>query len=319
MRHKKLLLFGVLVVIAAAVFVQQKMKRAQPNGEVIKEIQPATGRIQNIISTTGTVLPKNRLEVKPPVNGRVDQILVQEGEKVKPGQVIAWMSSTERAALLDAARGQGEETLKYWKEVYKAIPLISPIEGEVIVATTQPGQTISTTDAVIVLSDKLIVRAQVDETDIGKVKTGLHAIVVLDAYPDTKIKATVEHIYYESSTVNNVTVYQVDLQPENIPSFFRSGMNATINLIERSSDNALLLPVEAVIKEKDRSYVLLKQGGEAGYLKREIKTGLTDDKNIEVISGVGAQDTVILKTKKYALPQNTTGGNPFMPGRAQRR
>ena len=41
------------------------------------------------------------------------------------------------------------------------------------------------------------------------------------------------------------------LIPESIPDFFRSGMNATINFIERSKEDILLLPVEAVYRNKD--------------------------------------------------------------------
>ncbi|MFA5008919.1 MAG: HlyD family efflux transporter periplasmic adaptor subunit, partial [Candidatus Omnitrophota bacterium] len=259
-----------------------------------------------------TVLPKNRLEIKPPVPGRVEGILVKEGDKVKIGQILAWMSSTERAALLDAARGQGPEELKYWEDAYKAIPLLAPIDGEVIVATTQPGQTVTTSDAVVVLSDKLIVRAQVDETDIGKVKLNQKAIIALDAYPDTKIKAVVEHIYYESQTVNNVTIYQVDLTPENVPDFFRSGMNASAEFIVKSKDDVLLLPIEAVHKDKDENFVyVVKNAG--GGAKKLITIGMSDDKNIEIISGVDSSDKVIVKSKKFVVPESSTASSPFMP------
>src|SRR5512135_343190 len=214
----------VLAVMIAVAFPWiSKLARPASTRETVREVTPHRGTIQTIISTTGTVLPKNRLQVKPPVNGRVESVLVQEGDKVKAGQVVAWMSSTDRAALLDNARGQGEAALKYWQDAYKPIALLAPIDGEVIVATTQPGQTVTTADAVIVLSDHLIVRAQTDETDIGKIKGGEKAEVILDAYPDTTIKASVEHIYYESQTVNNVTIYNVDLVPAEVPVFFRSG------------------------------------------------------------------------------------------------
>lgn len=137
----------------------------------------------------------------------------------------------------------------------------------------------------VVLSDHLIVRAQVDETDIGKIKLGQNAFITLDAYPNAKIKATVEHIYYESETVNNVTIYKVDLIPEKTPEFFRSGMNATIDFKAEGRENALLLPVEAVRKEKDENYVLLKQNGSENPVKRVVKIGITDDKSYEVLSG----------------------------------
>ena len=314
MRNKKLKIISIVVIVLViSIFAIIKLKSKGSNNEITKEITPTAGTIETFISTTGTVLPKNRLEVKPSVGGRIESILFQEGEKVKTGQPLAWMSSTERAALLDAAEGQGEKVLNYWKEVYKPIALLSPIDGEVIVATTQPGQTVTTTDSVIVLSDHLIVRAQVDETDIGKIKLGQGAFITLDAYPGVKINASVEHIYYESQTVNNVTIYNVDLLPENVPPFFRSGMNATVDFKSEGKENALLLPVEALHKDKEGDYVLLKQEGVEKPVRRTVKLGLTDDKNYEILSGITAGDRIIVKTKKYALPTSSVGGNPFSP------
>ena len=314
MIKKRNIYFILAVIIAIGVVVAIKMRPNKDSGELTSEISPSIGTIYTTISTTGTVLPKNRLEIKPPVNGRIDSILVQEGDKVKAGQILAWMSSTDRAALLDAAAGESPEKLKYWKEVYKPIALISPIDGQVIVATTQPGQTVTATDAVIVLSDHLIVRAQVDETDIGKIKLDQKTTISLDAYPDTKIKAGVEHIYYESVTVNNVTIYNVDLIPEEVPPFFRSGMNATIDFMESGRENALLLPVDAVHREKNEIYVLIKQEGGKEPLKRIVQLGISNDKNVEITSGLSANDKVLVKTKKYSLPTNNNKGkNPFTP------
>jgi len=315
MRKNKLKLFFILLVILIiACFAITRSKFKRSSDEIVKEITPTFGTIRTFISCTGTVLPKNRLEIKPPVNGRIEQILVQEGDKVKSGQILAWMSSTERAALLDAARAKGEETLKYWEEVYKPIPLRAPIDAEVIVAKTQPGQTVTTNDAVLVLSDQLIVRAQVDETDIGRIKPNMKAIITLDAYPDKKIEASVEHIYYESKTVNNVTIYEVDLIIQGaVPPFFRSGMNANVDFIEQSKENILLIPKEAIYNENGNNYVLIKQNNAKSPLKRQVVLGISDDRNVEVISGVNENDQIIIKTKRYSLPKSSTGKNPFMP------
>ena len=293
-------------------FLKGKSANSQESQRIIN---PHYGSIQTIITTTATVLPKNRLEIKAPVSGRVDQVLVQEGDMVKTGQILAWMSSTDRAALLDAARGQGEAEYKKWVDVYKAIPLLAPIDGQVIVATTQPGQTVTTTDAVVVLSDHLIVRAQVDETDIGRVKLTQAAVVSLDAYPDTKIKAKVDHIYYESTTVNNVTIYNVDLLPQEIPAFFRSGMNANVDFIVQSKDNILLLPITALIKKGDQSFVYLETSGSNKPIQQEVQTGVTDDKNSEIISGLKEDDNVVIKSKKFSLNKSKGGSNPFMASR----
>ncbi len=320
MRNKNKIITGIILIAAlAALFFFFKSKAPATNGEIITEVTPTSGTVESIISSTGTVLPQNRLQVKPPVNGRIEEVLVKEGERVVVGQKLAMMSSTERAALLDAARGKGEETFKYWQEVYKAIPLVSPINAEVIVAKTQAGQTVTTSEAVVVLSDTLIVRAEVDETDIGKIKLAQDAIIILDAYPDDKIKAKVDHIYYESQTVNNVTIYEVDLLPEALPEFFRSGMNATVNFIEESKNNSLLIPLEAVTREKGEAFVSLKQANGSEPLKQKITTGLSDDKNTEVLSGLSANDTVIVKSKKYTLPVADSTSSPLMPFRRRQQ
>ncbi|MCX5696825.1 MAG: HlyD family efflux transporter periplasmic adaptor subunit [Candidatus Omnitrophica bacterium] len=316
MRAKKFYVFIVSIVILAAIGIWLfKIRQKAASVEEVKVIQPVKGSIRTFISCTGTVLPKNRLAVKPPVNGRIESILVKEGEMVKTGDILAWMSSTDRAALLDAARGKGEKVLKYWQETYKPIPLLAPIDGEVIVATTQPGQTVTSTDAVVVLSDHLIVRAQVDETDIGKVTEDMKAMITLDAYPDTKIKAKVEHIYYESQTVNNVTIYLVDLLPQEIPPFFRSGMNTSVNFMVQDKKDILVIPVDAVYKNKE-NYCLLQQPNAKEPVKVRVELGITDDKNIEVISGLTENDQIIVKSKKFSLPKaSAAGSNPFLPSR----
>jgi len=319
MRNKKWKFYlSSLVALVILTTLIIKTKQNKSSNEVIREISPAYGNVQTFISTTGTVQPQNRLEIKPPISGRIEEILVKEGERVRIGQIVARMSSTERAALLDAARAQGKETLKYWQEAYKTTPLIAPIDGEVIVRAVEPGQTVTSNDAVIVLSDRLIVKAQVDETDIGKVKLGQGAIISLDAYPGQKVKSKVDHISYESKIVNNVTIYEVDMLPERVPDVFRSGMSANVDIIEKSKEDVLLIPLGAVKKDKEGSFVLLGQGKKPA--KRRIELGISDERNVEVISGIEAEDKILIVTQKYLPSQDTSSRrSPFMPfGRAKR-
>jgi len=315
MKIKKWQIITVVILIGASWAIWKKTKTKSSQEQTVKMISPYRGDIQITVSATATVLPKNRLQVKPPVNGRIEQVLVVEGQKIKAGDTLVWMSSTDRAALLDAARGRGQETLKEWQDVYKPIPLMSPIDGEVIVGTIQPGQTVTTSDDVVVISDRLILRAQVDETDIGKVQNGQVANVSLDAYPDTKIKAIVDHIYYESKTVNNVTIYEVDLISENIPAFFRSGMSANIDFIVESKKDVLLLPLKAVEKKEKGSFVMVQNGNGQKFLERNVVLGLSDEKNVEILEGLTESDEVVLTAAKYSLPKTGGATNPFMPTR----
>jgi macrolide-specific efflux system membrane fusion protein len=317
MRNKKWrIVLILLIAVGLGVIFVIFLKHRQSPQESVKLINPVYGAIQTGISTTGTVQPQNRLEIKPPISGRIEKVLVQEGDRVTVGQTLALMSSTERAALLDAARAQNKEQLAYWEEVYKPTPLIAPIKGEVIVRAVEPGQTVTSGDAIIVLSDRLIVQAQVDETDIGKVRLKQAAVISLDAYPETKVKATVDHIAYESTIVNNVTIYKVDILPEKVPPIFRSGMSATINIVEQSKENALLVPLEAVKQDEEGSFVLINSASGEKPVKRRVQLGISDDKNVEVVSGLETQDKVVIATQTYQPSKDQgSGSNPFMPSR----
>lgn len=318
---KNKLFLGIIISLVCLVSIGYfyKTKHLTTKNGLLKEINPQIGNIQLTVSTTGVVEPQNRLEIKPSISGRIEEILVKEGDTVKKGGILAWMSSTERAALIDAAISQGEKTRQYWETVYNKTPIISPIDGKVIVRTFEPGQTITTNDALLVLSDRLIVKAQFDETDIGRVKIKQQAIITLDAYPKDKIEGTVDHIAYESQLVNNVTIYDVDIAPQEVPEFFRSGMSTNIEVIETSHTAVILIPLEAVQDNDGKKIVMIKNPKNKGFEKRPVEVGLTDINNAEIISGLTVADIVLIKDQKYVPLKQETGKNPFMPSRKKKQ
>lgn len=314
MRTRKKMFAGLVVCIAAAAVYGLILRRGQASksGD-FKEIRPRVGDIRTFISATGEVRPRNRLPLRPPVSGRIEEMLVKEGDRVESGQLVAWMSSTDRAALLDAARAEGEAALSYWKEVYKPIPVVSFMDGEVIVRAAEPGRNINTNDDIIVLSDRLIVRAQVDETDIGKVEAGQEAIISLDAYPRMEVKGDVTRIAYESREVSNVRIYDVEIIPVSIPGVFRAGMSANINIIEEERQDALTIPASAVRREGGETYVLVKEEGREAPAKRSVRLGISDFTNVEVLSGLSEKDTV-LEESIIHVESRTGTGSPFSGG-----
>ena len=130
--------------------------------------------------------------------GRLEELSVEEGETVDKGQILGWISSTERATLLDAALATSQEELEYWQELYKPTPLVCPIKGTVIARNFEPGQTISANDSIVAIADDLIIVANLDETDIGKVKNEQAVEVLLEAYPDREFECIVEKIAYDA-------------------------------------------------------------------------------------------------------------------------
>lgn len=324
MKKKIFLSCAILLFTGGAFWFWQK-KNQKSAQEKFKPVAVEKGSIRITVDATGTTLPQNRLELKPPIAGRIESIAVREGERVKKGEVLVWMSSTERAALLDAARAKGEKELKTWEEIYKPTPLISPMDGVIIARRMEPGQTVTSQDVPLVMSDRLVVKAQVDETDIGHLRVGQKVEVTLDAYPNVKIWGTVSHIAYESKLVNNVTMYEVDVLPEKVPPFMRSGMTANLTFIVEEKENVLLIPQEAVILgkgSKEETKVFLSPSGEDAKGKRKsiaIVTGIADGKKIEVKEGLAEGEVVLVPEIRLAgVKPRGEGRNPFVPSGRRR-
>jgi macrolide-specific efflux system membrane fusion protein len=283
-------------------------------------IEAQYGKIEQTVDATGSVLPLNRVEIKPPISGRVEKLLVDEGDHVKSGQILAWMSSTDRAAILDAARAQGPDELKKWEDSYKPTPIVSSLTGEVILRNVVVGQTVDPSTVLYALADTLITYAEVDESDIGKVRIGQKARIVLDAYPDRPVEGTVFDILYEGKNVSNVITYGVKIRPDKVPPFFRSQMTANVSFEVSHKERALILPAYAVRTQPDGSRTVLLPpagGSDAKPERREIKVGIENDDSVEVLSGLDEGEKVLVSQGRY-VPQKAPESSPLSFNRPKR-
>ena len=309
-----------LFVICFLMFVVSLSGCSGKSEKPLETVKVERGNLSASLPTTGTVIPRNRLEIKPPVSGRVEDVLVQEGQRVSKGQILAWMSSSDRAALLDAARSKGPEELKYWQDAYRPAPIVAPLDGFVIKRTMEPGQFFNVSDVVMVMADRLIVQAQIDETDMAKIKLEQSAAIQLDAFPGKDIPGKVDQIAFESVTINNVNVYNVNVLPLKVPPFFRSGMSATINFTLDEKKDVLYLPLNAIKKNGKQAYCFIRKDG--AIVAERIKTGLENNDNVEVINNLKEGDEVVIPTAKLAqdLLSNNQPRSPFnFLGSGQRR
>ncbi len=310
----KILITVVALICIAGIF--RWTKKSEPQKQIsYQEIPVERSNLKIKISSTGDIEPENRVQIKSSIAGRLEEVLFHEGQKVRKGQIIAWMSSTERAALLDSALAKGPEELKRWKEFYKATPIIAPITGTIILRSIEPGQTVTTSDAILVIADRLTVKAQVDETDISRIKKNQSAEIVLDAYADQTILGKVEKIAFDATTTNNVTTYVVTVLPDQVPDFMRSGMTANITFITSEKTDILTIPSQAIKKETQGKFVL-KYNQQHQIEKFSIKIGISDNKKTEILDGLNEGEKILIE-KAEPLTKKMDGAeqskNPFMP------
>ena len=113
--------------------------------------------------------------------------------------------------------------------------------------------------------------------------------------------------------MSNVTVYYVVITPDMVPGEFRSGMSASIEIVEKEKKNVLLIPRDSVITDGGRKYVLIKKRDGMQPEKREFIPGLESDKDVEVTGGIGINDIILIAGSNMDKAETSSGKNPFMP------
>jgi len=173
----------------------------------------------------------------------------------------------------------------------------SPIDGTVMSVAGQVGDSVGT-GTFISVSDLVHPQIQfyVDETDMDKVKLGNEVLITFDAITNKTFKGKVIRIYPTLVTTGNYptleALSQMDLSAETQAYTFTSGMNASVEVISGSAQNALLVPLEAVRNLGDGTFAVFVQNDKGKTQMKMVEVGLMDTTRAEIISGVKLGDIV---------------------------
>lgn len=245
----------------------------------------------------------------------------------------------------------------------------APIAGTIIFKPVEIGQVISSPTQDFAGGTLLMqmadlsavqIRSLVDETDIGKIRSGMPATVSVAAYPNQPFPGEVLKIEPQAVLEQNVTMFAVLVSIQNPDGLLMPGMNAEVEVSIARAEDAMTIPVMALRTRRDLESTALilnrsvddisaalagdsppaatpkkaapregaanaerprrprrsgggpatdyRFGGEfwvvldtPGQEIRKITTGVTDLENVEVLSGLGAEDRVLILPSSHLL------------------
>jgi RND family efflux transporter MFP subunit len=212
------------------------------------------------------------------------------------GSVQAAVAAAEKSRILNDQNQQQAAFLQIRAPFAGIIQSVTPQTSDAL-RPLQPGDQIVAGQAVFTIAGGrgYIVRAQVDEQDIINVRLGMPVLVTGQDFPGKTIHGHISAIapIATKSTDASSTAKQVltTIQLDENPPFLRDGMSADVDILTTNIPRSIVIPNDAIFKDKDKSFVYVVADGTAK--KRAVTTGKTGDSKTLITSGLAAGDVII--------------------------
>jgi macrolide-specific efflux system membrane fusion protein len=218
---------------------------------------------------------------------------------------------------LNARLVQAQITVDKKKVDLSYTRVVAPMDGVVIAVVTQQGQTVNSSQSaptIIKLArlDVMTIKAQISEADITRIRPGQKAWFTIFSDPEHRYDATLRTVELApesimkddsldskstssgSGTSNASVYYNALLDVPNPDNRLRIAMTAQVSMVLGEVKNSLLIPVQAVHKTADKKSQVQVLTPDGHTETREVKTGITNNVDVQILSGLKAGETVTL-------------------------
>jgi len=339
-RRTMILSLTALVVVVAAVGLGLGFRKAGGNGPEKKKDKddessspPAPvelskverGSIATFLETTATLEPRNSAMLVARRQGQVMRLLVEEGDRVAAGQVLAQIDDREaqlavqrneleaEVAKREVQRGkqlsdQGYLTPKQLDDLEVALrnatvaleqarldlahtKIVAPFAGRVVQRLVNLGETVTVGRECFQIMDfdPILARLYFPERELPRVAIGQDAVISLDAQPGSEFHARV-------SLVNPVVdrdngTFKVTLEIDNPKGLLRPGAFARIEVKTGHFDDALLVPRRGLLTEDGEDFMFVARGDSA--VRIPVKVGAIEGEIAQILDGLDMGDSVV--------------------------
>lgn len=303
-------------------------------GDILARVEPDLAQAQSLADTKNDLSAAQIRYSQAKKNYDSDHALFSQG-------LLATKQHRDSETEYLSAKQQYEKTQEKYNIVEKSgIPInqspekfqgsnvIAPMDGVVLTKNVEIGESItsgvSSFNAGTVMFSiadvsKMIVKAGVNEVDIGKIHVSMPVKVSLDAYPKTFFAGRIDRIAPAVRLDDKVRVFDVEIRLDAQGRELRSGMTANIEVVGERKDKVLTVPVEAVFQRDGAEVVYVKKkldpnappptktakkdgqpqqdkdAWKKWFDKREVVSGLSDNARVEIVRGLKPGEEVALE------------------------
>ena len=233
----------------------------------------------------------------------------------------------------EAVRGADDNTLEQARQAVRTAALqvaaaqirlrnaqiVAPFDGTVAAVNAKPGEffgATTTTPAMVLLTpDAITLKMSVGETDYPNIRKDLGGVVLFDGIPGKPYPFRITEIGLNPVTQSGVVTYEVKGSIAILPGNPRPapGMNARGQITTDSKPNVLVIPPRAIRRQgADQVVDVRRADGTVEQVK--VTTGVTDNENVEVVTGLNEGDVVVVAALTSAQTGSKPKAAPTLPG-----
>jgi len=296
-----------------------------PVNTIVMELVPGT--ISNRINLPGSIEPWNRLELISKISGSVEAVLVEEGDTVAKGEIIAKIESDDYRIAFERAQAAYKLAKADYtrdKTVYAkgAIPtaeldaretkmqtakadldnarlmlerctITAPISGVVRKLDAKIGLYLGVGDPIgrILQIDKVKAVIGIPESDITAVRTLDEIELQIQALDNMSVIG--RRHFVSSSPETAARLYRLELAVDNPDHMILPGMFVRADIVKERKEQALSIPFYSVISRNDEQYVYVERDGVVH--KRLVETGIMEKWMVEITKGLQAGEKIVIE------------------------
>ena len=200
-----------------------------------------------------------------------------------------------------------EERLERYTQQLAACKIVAPDDGMVAYAADRDeireGIPVRYRQHLMSLPslEKMQVQTAVHESDLDQIQLGMKANITVDAFPDSEYVGTVESISVlpeqNGWRGSETKVYSTVVTIDGVVEQLKPGMTAVTEILIEHVENAITVPMQALIERNDQTWVLIKENGEL--VPRVVQTGCQTDARVQVIDGLREGQQVALNPREF--------------------
>ncbi len=303
------------------------------------------------LPTAVSVLQTNARTYLTSVNSHLSTLLAQKKSLTTGKQAIT--TAEQNITLLQVGNPNGsdpislqiaknnlktqEQNLAQLQQALSEHTVVAPFDGMLSVVSAKKGDTASGAIATIITTQK-IAAITLNEVDAAKVKLGDKATLSFDAIDTLTLTGKVSEIDAVGTVSQGVVSYNLKITFDTQDARVKPGMTVNATIQSATKQDALMVPSSAVKTQNGVSYVQvfnppLENIGAGGVISKippkqvAVETGISDDTNIEIVSGLSENDQIVTRitlpgatapTQSSAARTGTQGGG-FTGGATQIR